>query len=302
MLQQTIMRPITYTGIGLHSGKEVELKLQPAGVNSGISFHIHTSKGIKIIRPRADVVLTTALATTLGKDNVHVSTVEHLLAALMGLNIDNIECHVKGIEIPIMDGSALPITNLIKKTGIRSQYALRRVAKIVRPFSFAGEGKAIHARPYDGLFVDYTINFAHPSIGVQRFALEIMPETFHEIAHARTFGFMKEVEYLHNKNLALGGSLQNAVVLDDNGVINPEGLRCEDEFVRHKILDFIGDIAMFGMPIHGAFEVHCSGHEYNNKFLRNLEENKDIYLEFTELVPKRQVSNLPAFSMQAAMA
>lgn len=302
MLQQTIMRPITYTGIGLHSGKEVELKLQPAGVNSGISFHIHTSNGIKVIKPKADVVLTTALATTLGKDNVQISTVEHLLAALMGLNIDNIECHVKGIEIPIMDGSALPITNLIKKTGIRSQYALRRVAKIKKPFSFAGDGKAIHARPYDGFYVDYTIDFNHPSIGKQRFTLEIMPETFHEIALARTFGFIKEVEYLHSKNLALGGSLQNAVVLDDNGVINQEGLRCPDEFVRHKMLDFVGDMAMLGMPLYGAFEVHCSGHDHNNKFLRTLETNQDEYLEFIELVPTRQVSNLPTFAMNAVMA
>ena len=302
MLQQTIMRPITYTGIGLHSGKEVELKLQPANVNSGISFHIHTSKGIKIIKPSAHVVLTTALATTLGYENIQVSTVEHLLAALTGLNIDNIECHVLGAEIPIMDGSALPITNLIKKVGIRSQYALRRVAKIVRPFSFAGDGKAIHARPYDGFYVDYTINFDHPSIGEQRLSLEIMPETFHEIAHARTFGFMKEVEYLHSNNLALGGSLQNSVVLNEHGVINPEGLRCPDEFVRHKMLDFVGDMAMFGMPLHGAFEVHCSGHHHNNMFLRKLEENKETYLEISELVPGHQISEFPAFAMDVAMA
>jgi len=302
MLQQTIMRPITYTGIGLHSGKEVELKLQPANVNSGITFHLHTSKGIKIIKPSASVVIATPLATTLGCDNLQVSTVEHLLAALMGLQIDNVECHVMGAEIPIMDGSALPITNLIKKTGIRSQYALRRVAKIIRPLSFAGEGKAIHARPYEGFYVDYTIEFNHPSIGTQRLALEITPETFHEIAHARTFGFMKEVEYLHSNNLALGGSLQNAVVLDEKGVINPEGLRCVDEFVRHKMLDFVGDMAMFGTPLQGAFEVHCSGHHYNNMFLRKLEENKSTYLEFTELAPERQVSKLPAFAMNAAMA
>ena len=302
MLQQTIMRPVTYTGIGLHSGKEVELKLQPAPVNSGISFHIHTSRGIKTIKPSAGVVLTTALATTLGHENVQISTVEHLLAALMGLNIDNVECHVIGSEIPIMDGSALPITNLIKKTGIRSQYALRRVAKIVRPFSFAGDGKAIHARPYDGFYVDYTIEFNHPSIGTQRLAIEIMPETFHEIAHARTFGFAKEVEYLHSNNLALGGSLQNAVVLDDTGVINPEGLRCPDEFVRHKILDFVGDMAMFGMPLHGAFEVHCSGHHHNNMFLRKLEEQAETHLEFLELVPKHQTSSFPAFSMQMVTA
>lgn len=302
MLQQTLMHAINYTGIGLHSGKDVEMKLLPAKVDAGISFHIHSKKDVQIIKPNPYVVMTTELATTLGNEKTHVSTVEHLLAALFGLGIDNVECHIYGKEIPIMDGSALPITNLIKKAGIRSQYALRKAAKIARPVLFEANGKTINARPYDGFYVDYTINFPHKAIGEQRFALEITPETFDEIASARTFGFMKEVEYLHSKNLALGGSLANAIVVDDDGVMNPEGLRFANEFVRHKILDFVGDMAMFGMPLQGAFEVRCSGHQHNNLFLRELYEHKDKYLRFEELIPEKRKNDIPYLGLKTAIA
>ena len=220
MLQQTLMHAVSYTGIGLHSGKDVEMKLLPAKIDAGISFYIHNKKSVQVIKPNPHVVMATELATTLGSNNVQVSTVEHLLAALLALGIDNVECHIYGLEIPIMDGSALPITNLIKKAGIRSQYALRKVAKIVCPLLFEANGKKINARPYDGFYVDYTIDFPHQSIGKQHYALEVTPETFEEIASARTFGFMKEVEYLHSKNLALGGSLANAIVIDEDGIMN----------------------------------------------------------------------------------
>lgn len=302
MLQQTLMHAITYTGIGLHSGKDVEMKLMPAKIDAGISFHIHDKKEVSIIKPNPYVVATTELATTLGNEKTHVSTVEHLLAALLALDIDNVECHVYGKEIPIMDGSALPITNLIKKAGIRSQYALRKVAKIVRPLLFEANGKTINARPYDGFYVDYTIDFPHKAIGVQRLALEITPESFDEIASARTFGFMKEVEYLHSKNLALGGSLANAIVVDEEGVLNPEGLRFANEFVRHKILDFVGDMAMFGMPLQGAFEVRCSGHQHNNAFLREIYDNKDKYLKFEELIPEQRKADIPYLGINTALA
>lgn len=302
MLQQTLMHAITYTGIGLHSGKDVEMKLLPAKIDAGISFHIHDKKEVSIIKSNPYVVSTTELATTLGNEQTHVSTVEHLLAALLALGIDNVECHVFGKEIPIMDGSALPITNLIKKAGIRSQYALRKVAKIIRPFLFEANGKTINARPYDGFYVDYTINFPHKAIGVQRMALEITPESFDEIASARTFGFMKEVEYLHSKNLALGGSLANAIVVDEEGVLNPEGLRFDNEFVRHKILDFVGDMAMFGMPLQGAFEVRCSGHQHNNAFLREIYDNKDKYLSFEELIPEQRKADIPYLGINTALA
>lgn len=302
MLQQTLMHAINYTGIGLHSGKDVEMKLLPAKIGAGISFHIHGKKDVQVIKPNPFVVMTTELATTLGNEHTHVSTVEHLMAALLALGVDNVECHIFGKEIPIMDGSALPITNLIKKAGLRSQYALRKVAKITRPFLFEANGKTINARPYDGFYVDYTIDFPNKVIGKQRLALEITPETFDEIASARTFGFMKEVEYLHSKNLALGGSLANAIVVDDDGIMNPEGLRFADEFVRHKILDFVGDMAMFGMPLQGAFEVRCSGHQHNNQFLREIYTHSDQYLSYEELIPEKRKADIPYLGLKTALA
>ncbi len=289
MYQHTLAHSTVYTGIGLHSGQDVRLKLTPGTVDSGIVFYLHTDQGVRCLRPSPEVVSATALATTLSlpeDKSFRVSTVEHLLAALRGLEFDNVQVHVYGAEIPILDGSAAYFMELLGKAGRRNQGAPRRVAKITRPFSVAGEGKAIHAWPHEGFFVDYTIEFAHPSIAKQRLALEITPETFAEIANARTFGFFQEVEYLHSKGLALGGSLNNAVVLDEQGVINPEGLRCPDEFVRHKILDFVGDLAMLGTPLLGAFEVHCSGHNHNNVFLRRLTTEAHC-LEYCQTVRRR---------------
>jgi len=283
MFQTTLSRPVVHTGIGLHSGRDVQLKLQPAAADTGIVFHVHTASGVRCIKPSPQAVSATALATTLGESGAGVSTVEHLLAALNAMRVDNVAVHVMGGEIPILDGSAAPILDMLRRSGLRRQSALRRVARIRRPLSVAGAGKAIHARPHPGFFVDYTIDFAHPSIGRQHLALEITPESFASIASARTFGFLQEVEYLHSNGLALGGSLNNAVVLDEQGIVNPEGLRCPDEFVRHKILDFVGDMAMFGMPLQGAFEVHCSGHQHNNAFLRRLEEQADLHLEVVTL-------------------
>lgn len=305
MLQTTISRPVSYTGVGLHSGRDVQLKLQPAPANTGIVFHAHTSSGVRRLAPRPSAVSATALATTLSDGRTMISTVEHLLAALRGMGLDNVEAHVIGGEIPIMDGSAAPVVDMVREAGIRRQHAFRRVARIRRPLAVAGSGKAIHARPHNGFFVDYTIDFPHPTIGCQRLALEITPESFADIASARTFGFLQEVEYLHSHGLALGGSLGNAVVLDEQGVVNPEGLRCPDEFVRHKILDFVGDMAMLGMPLQGAFEVHCSGHQHNNAFLRRLAE-ESACLEVVTLgpgeadrEPEYGAGSFPALAMPA---
>ena len=290
MPQTTLARPVSFTGIGLHSGKDVQIKLQPASINTGLTFFVHTSSGTQQIKPHPEAVSATALATTLSNGKVGVSTVEHILAALAGLEIDNVQVHVLGGEIPIMDGSALQAVQLINQAGTRTQLAPRWAARIKRPVSVAGEGKAIHARPYSGFMVNYTIDFPHEAIGKQSFSLEITPESFAEIAYARTFGFLQEVEYLHSKGLALGGSLANAVVLDDEGVINVEGLRSPDEFVRHKMLDFVGDMAMLGLPLKGAFDVHCSGHHHNNVFLRHLLDNDDLYLDIaSDSEPERFV-------------
>lgn len=303
MLQTTVARSVTFTGVGLHSGKDVQIRLQPAPVDSGIVFHVHTPSGVRRITPRPGVVSATALATTLSDGKARVSTVEHLLAALNGMAVDNVQVHVFGGEVPIMDGSASQAAALLREAGRRAQHAFRRVARVRRPLSVAGDGKAIHAWPHAGFYVDYTIDFPHAAIGRQRLALEITPETFEQIAPARTFGFLQEVEYLHSRGLALGGSLGNAVVLDEQGVVNPEGLRCPDEFVRHKILDFVGDMAMLGMPLQGAFEVHCSGHQHNNAFLRRLDEESGAYLEVVtpgrEQTPVYEPRTFPAMVVPA---
>ncbi len=274
MNQTTIGKAKEIKGIGLHSGHEVKIKIAPALANTGITFYLHEAKNVFTLSPKPEAVCATELATTLSLDNASLSTVEHLLAAINAMQIDNIQIHIYGnsakTEIPILDGSSKRFIEVFEEVGIKTLPQLRTYARITKAFECIDNTKSIIARPYNGLFIDYTIDFPHHRIGKQRLAIEITPETFKEIASARTFGFLKEVEYLHSKGLALGGSLANAIVLDDEDVINPQGLRYEDEFVRHKILDFIGDIAMLGLPLQGAFEVKCSGHKHNNLFLREL--------------------------------
>lgn len=279
MSQTTISKSIECTGIGLHSGKTVKLGLRPARENTGVVFHIATGSGVREVSPRPDIVVDTGLATTLGTGDARVSTVEHLLAAIRGLGIDNIHIDAEGGEIPIMDGSAAPFVLLLRSAGIVRQNAPRRVYRIRKPVNFTRDGKSIEAYPYAGFAVEYTITFPHRLIGTQKMTLDVTPRTFSQVARARTFGFLKEVEYLHAKGLARGGSLDNAIVLDDCSVLNTDGLRFPDEFVRHKILDFIGDMAMLDRPIQGRFVVSCSGHGLNNEFLRTITTNAELYLE-----------------------
>jgi UDP-3-O-[3-hydroxymyristoyl] N-acetylglucosamine deacetylase len=279
MLQHTIKKTIQCSGVGLHSGKMVTLVLRPAEENSGINFYTSTPAGSLRISPRPEQVIATGLATTIGDCHASISTVEHLLAAVRGLGLDNIRIDVHGGELPIMDGSAAPFVLLIKSAGLKRQSAPRRVLRVKKPLTHTGGGKSIEAEPYDGFLVDYVIDFTHPLIGVQKLSLELTPESFGEVAKARTFGFLREVEAMRERGLALGGSLDNSVVLDEHGVVNQEGLRCPDEFVRHKILDFIGDMAMLDLPLQGKFKVACSGHSLNNQFLRVLNANRSIYLE-----------------------
>lgn len=283
MTQTTINHPIDCTGIGLHSGKTVRLGLRPASENTGIIFHIKTPDGIRAISPRPDIVTDTGLATTLSSGDARVSTVEHLLAAIRGLAIDNIHVDVEGGEIPIMDGSAAPFVLLLGKAGITRQNAPRRVLRIRKPVSFSRDGKSIEAYPHNGFMVEYSITFPHRLIGTQTMRLNLTPRSFADVSRARTFGFLREVEYLHSKGLARGGSLDNAIVLDDCSVLNKEGLRFDDEFVRHKVLDFIGDMAMLDRPLQGRFIVSCSGHALNNEFLRTITANAQEYLEAVTL-------------------
>lgn len=280
MLQTTIHKTVRCTGIGLHSGKQVEITLRPASEDTGILFSVRTGSGTSFISPKPNLVVETGLATTLGSGKETVATVEHLLAAARGMGIDNIHIDVDGNELPIMDGSAAPFVYLLKQAGVRSLGKPRKVLNFKKKVNFEQDGKYVTARPYDGLRIDYTIDFAHPLIGRQNMVLEVTPDSFvSEVAKARTFGFLKEVDYLHANGLALGGSLDNAVVLDEYGILNSEGLRFQDEFVRHKLLDFIGDIAVMGETLNGAFEVYASGHAMNNEFLRHVDSNRDMYLE-----------------------
>ena len=291
MHQQTIAKPVRCSGIGLHSGRKVHLTCRPSGEDTGVTFHVRTDDGLRALELSPDKVVGTGLATTLGGPDAAVATVEHLLAAVRGLGIDNIALEVEGGEVPIMDGSAASFVFLLRSAGLKAQSRPRRVLAVRRPLVVEQDGKRIEARPFEGFKVDYDIDFAHPLIGRQALSVEVTSESFiRHLAKARTFGFLKEVELLHKNGLALGGSLDNAVVLDEYGVVNPEGLRFADEFVRHKVLDFIGDMAVAPLPVEGHFIVSCSGHAMNNAFLRALTGAGDYVAERVLPLPEAAVA------------
>lgn len=283
MKQRTLKNSISISGIGLHSGNTVTLTLSPAPVDTGVVFRVHHNGKVTHITPRPDLVQATSLATTLGIQEASVATVEHLLAAIMGYAIDNIYVDVVGGEIPILDGSAAPFIILFNNAGIVTQRKKRTVAKVKKAYTLEVEGKAISVKPADAFIIDYTICFSHPLIRTQHFVFTVTPENFDAISRARTFGFLREIEFLRSKNLALGGSLDNAIVLDQDNILNKEGLRFQDEFVRHKVLDFIGDMGMLGTPVCGHFTLYCSGHTLNNQFLQHLYSNQEAYLDYTTL-------------------
>lgn len=302
MKQHTIKKEIKCSGIGLHSGQRVSLCLRPAPENSGIVFECQTRGSRRSLRLSPYNVRSTDLATTLGSDDFQVSTVEHLLASLAGLGIDNLFIEVTGSELPIMDGSAASFVFLIRSAGIRKQKALKKVLTFKKPVQFVEDNRWIRVHPGRDMGIDYTIDFDHPMVGRQNFVYQNEPDNFiKHLARARTFGFLRDVEKLQSMGLALGGSLDNAVVLDEFGVVNPGGMRFNDELVRHKVLDFMGDMALMGMPLWGYFEVHCSGHAFNNSFLRFLDSNRDDLLVETEAEPSRQPFFVPqAETMPAA--
>ena len=304
--QRTLKRIVQATGVGLHTGKKVTLTLRPAPANTGVIYR-RTDLNPPVDFPAdAKSVRDTMLCTCLvNEHDVRISTVEHLNAALAGLGIDNIIVEVDAPEIPIMDGSAAAFLELFAEAGIRELPAPRKVMRISRPLELRYGEKYIRALPYAGFRVDCTIDFPHPTIGRERFSMEVTPENFTRVANARTFGFFKDVEYLHSHGLARGGSLESVVVLDDNGVMNPEGLRYKDEFVRHKVLDFIGDMAMLGMPIQGQFEICCSGHQLNNAFLRKAESERALQLidlSLEEAQNRKTREKRPAYEGSLALA
>jgi len=270
MRQTTIRQAFSCSGIGLHSGSRVFLRAAPAPAGSGIVLEVSAPAGVERIAIRPEAVIATSMATTLGNGRVAVSTVEHFMAAVRGLGIDNLRVRVEGGEMPVFDGSAANWMRLFSQAGLRRQQAPRRVLALARPVEIRDGDKFIRAFPHAGFSVDCTIDFPHPVIGRQNIRLEITPGTFPQIARARTFGFLDQVEYLRSKGLTKGGSLDNAVVIGPEGVLNEGGLRFENEFVRHKVLDFVGDMAVLPLPVQGHFELCRSGHELHNAFVRKL--------------------------------
>ena len=273
ILQRTIQREVQCTGIGLHSGKKVNLTLKPAPEESGITFIRTDRPGRPRIAAEVENVVDTHHATTIGRDGCIVSTIEHLMAAVTAMGIDNIDIEVDAAEVPIMDGSAGPFIFLLKTAGMRTQSAPRRFVFIEKPITVEEGDKSITLSPAPHFQVSFDIDFDHPLLRDQSYSFRHSARAFErEISRARTFGFLHEVELLKRNGLALGGSLANAVVLNDFNILNPDGLRYEDEFVRHKILDFIGDLALLGAPLIGGCAARKSGHTLNHTLLKTMRE------------------------------
>lgn len=268
--QKTLARPVTFTGIGLHRGRPATMIVFPAAASTGIRFVREDLPNQPQVPAHHTCVLDTSRATTLGEGNAVFSTVEHLLAALRGVGVDNALIQVEGPEIPIMDGSAAPFTELLLEAGLRPLPYPRAYLVIQRSIEYRENDQWMRVTPGQPR-ITYSIDFPHPLIKRQRYSIALnTPEFRREIAPARTFGFLKEVEHLHSQGLALGGSLDNALVLSDSGVLNPGGLRFPEEFVRHKILDAVGDLALLGMPLLGRVEVSRGSHDFHLKFIRHL--------------------------------
>ncbi len=271
--QRTLKNIIRATGVGLHTGDKVYMTLRPAAPNTGIVFRRTDLDPPVDIRARQDNVGDTRLSTTLVAGDVRVSTVEHLLSAMAGLGIDNAYVDLSAPEVPIMDGSAGPFVFLLQSAGIEEQPVAKRFIRIKKPVKVQEGDKWASFKPFEGFKVGFSIDFNHPIISKRTSRAEIDFSTtsfVKEVSRARTFGFMRDIEMLREHNLALGGSMDNAVVLDDYRVLNEDGLRYEDEFVKHKILDAIGDLYLLGHSLIGAYDAHKSGHELNNKLLRAL--------------------------------
>lgn len=267
--QRTIRRPVSISGLGIHTGNRVQLTLRPAPIGCGVRFRRIDSGGIEI-PAHLSQVSSLELATTLGRDDVTISTVEHLMAVVQVLSIDNLIVDLDGPEVPILDGSALPFLHLFEAVGIQAQDAWRRVVVVTRPLEVRHGDKHIKISPHPGLKISYTIDFQNPAIGRQSIELPIDRPTFErELASARTFAQWADVQYMREKGLALGGTSENCVVFDETGPINTE-LRFRNEPVRHKALDAVGDLALFGYPIWGHVEVHLGGHHLHYLLLEEL--------------------------------
>ena len=296
--QRTLKNSIRASGVGLHSGKKVLMTLRPALPDTGIVFRRTDLGELVDIPAHAEYVGDTMMGTTLQKGDAKISTVEHLLSALAGLGIDNALVEVSAGEVPIMDGSAGPFVFLLQSAGIEEQKAPKRFIRILDTVRVEEGDKWARFDPYDGFKVNFEIEFDHPSFKKrsQTATMDFSTTSFlREVSRARTFGFMRDLESLRARNLALGGNLDNAIVLDDDGILNEDGLRYEDEFVKHKILDAIGDLYLLGHSLIGEFSGFKSGHALNNKLLRTLIGTRRAWREVTfDSLADAPISYVPA--------
>ncbi|MFZ2452662.1 MAG: UDP-3-O-acyl-N-acetylglucosamine deacetylase [Methylovulum miyakonense] len=299
--QRTLKNTIRATGVGLHSGEKIYLTLRPAEPDTGIRFRRVDLSEPVTIQASPNNVGETVLSTTLVAGNVKISTVEHLLSAFAGLGIDNAIIDVSAAEVPIMDGSAGPFVFLLQSAGVEEQDRPKQYIRIKRHVRVEEGDKWASFEPFDGFKVTFTIDFEHPAFeeDVKSATMDFSSTTFvKEVSRARTFGFMKDIDMLRQNNLALGGSLENAIVVDDNKILNEEGLRCADEFVKHKILDAIGDLYLLGHSLIGGFTGYKSGHGLNNKLLRKLLEENDAW----EMVTFDDEGDAPISFMRSAQS
>jgi UDP-3-O-[3-hydroxymyristoyl] N-acetylglucosamine deacetylase len=300
--QRTLRNSIRATGVGLHTGKKVMMTLRPAAVDTGICFRRVDLLVPVDIRARAENVGETMLGTTLVNGEARISTVEHLLSAFAGLGIDNACVDVTAGEVPIMDGSAGPFVFLLQSAGIEEQAAPKRFIRVRKTVQVQDGDKWARFDPFEGFKVNFEIEFDHPIFKrrMQRATMDFSTTSFlKEISRARTFGFMRDLETLRAHNLALGGTLDNAIVLDDVGVMNEDGLRYEDEFVKHKILDAIGDLYLLGHSLIGEFSGHKSGHGLNNRLLRCLLADREAWEEVVfERADEAPISYVPAHTAE----
>jgi len=277
--QQTIKESISFSGIGLHSGKQVEMKLVPAEVDHGVKFIRIDKKTNNVINAVWSNVSETVLSTTISNQSgIKISTIEHLMSALSGLHIDNLIIYINASEVPIMDGSSKPFVDFIENIGIKVQNKKRKLLNVKKTIEVKKDNSSVKIIPNNQFSIDFEIDFPSQLVSKQSCQLQLINGNYKtDVAAARTFGFEKDVEYLRSNGLALGGSLENAVVVGENEILNKDGLRYSDEFVRHKILDSIGDLYLAGSPIIGYFFGNKSGHHLNNQLLRKLFSDESNY-------------------------
>ncbi len=290
-LQQTLKNTVAVDGIGLHSGARVSMKVKPAEAGTGITFRRTDLPGKPEVKATIHNVINCLHATTIGTQDFTISTIEHLMAAFSGLCIDNALVELDGPEVPAMDGSAAIFVYLFKDAGIKKQDRPRRFIEVTRKITVTENDKKVTFIPHDSFHVDFFIDFPHPVIKSQRFKAQINSRTFEKrIAKARTFGFLREVELLHQNGLALGASLDNAVVIGDHSVLNHDGLRFSDEFVRHKVLDIIGDLYLLGAPLKAKVIAEKSGHDLHCKAVRTLMQNEAAWRYSVPGIETRAIS------------